>query len=238
MTIQWLGTPASFLGQTVSPTIVTQVQEALNREYALRGSSTRVAVSGSLDQATCTALRTLGGNPSDPGLLTLVNSWGTQLQAGCVAFGGPPVATPYPWNARSEITRALQGRINAELAARGLCTLGDPDGILGPQTCEAGRYLRDQGAQITGLSQALANCQTFDSAWVPNPPCAGAVQPPPVQPPECPEGQQVFFNADTAEFECVPAAPGVRAAGMGAGSGFVALAVLAALVAGYFVLQT
>ena len=260
MTIQWLGeaaTPEQLgqlrissavrqvipqlpsegqLGQAVSPTIVSQVQEAINREYALRGLSTRVAVSGSLDAATCSALRTLGGNPSDPGLATLVNSWGTQLQTGCVAFGGPPVQTPYPWNARSEITRGLQNRINAELSARELCTI-TADGVLGPQTCEAGRYLRDQGAQITGLSQALANCQTFDSAWVPNPPCAGAAPPEPTVP-ECPAGQSPVFNTDTGVFECAPtgALPAVRTAGMG--GGVVGLALLAALVAGYFILQT
>jgi hypothetical protein len=216
--IQWLGSPR-FLGQ-VPEEIVLSVQEALNRESDLRGSTRAFFESGTLDPETCLGLRDWGGGALDTQLQTLVSSWGAQLQAECTVAGYGPAGgarpTDYPWLVRSDATLTMQQRVQGELRRRGSCPLTEPlDGKLGPQTCAAGRYLEQQGVVVAGWSQARSNCQSYSTTWRPSPPCAGAgATPSPVPPPAPPTP---------------PAGGGIGAVG--------AVALLAgAALAGYFIL--
>lgn len=181
--IQWLGQAE------VPETIVLSVQEALNRESDLRGSTRAFFESGALDPETCAGLRDWGGRALDSELAALVSSWGAQIQAECSAAGYGPTGgarpTDYPWLVYSDTTLTLQQRVQGALRRRGNCPLTEPlDGKLGPQTCAAGRYLEQQGAAVEGWSQARGNCRSYSATWRPSAPCAGAQvapQPPPAE---------------------------------------------------------
>jgi len=71
--------------------------------------------------------------------------WSHCVNAYCAGSGGSiPQSTapyePYPWNAYSQQTKDMQADINRVLAEQG-CELIDEDGVLGPITCGAARFV-------------------------------------------------------------------------------------------------
>lgn len=96
-------------------------------------------------------------------------------------------ATEYPWKEYSKATASLQAEINAWLKDHGYCPIGT-DGKLGPTTCGAAAFYRDQsgfGGAKNISGGVPGTCQS--SAFVPKtPPCAGASSPAPATPPATP----------------------------------------------------
>lgn len=112
----------------------------------------------------------------------------------------------YPWKQKSTKTAQLQAEINSWLTSHGLCPIG-ADGSLGPETCGAAEYYRDNsgfGGALNIAGGVPKTCQA--SSYTPKkPPCPGGGAAPvtvktcPEVP--CPAGQDCF------QQKCVPACP-------------------------------
>jgi len=126
----------------------------------------------------------------------------------CTASGQQPPQSvpkyePYPWNVKSEQTKNLQADINLVLRERGCETIAE-DGLLGPTTCGAARYVDPSIVPTT--------CTKFTE-----PDCPDVEQPPPPQPlppppdiSQCPPGQRMIGGACTPIASTTPSKQGLK----------------------------
>ena len=83
----------------------------------------------------------------------------------------------YPWRQESADTRELQRVLNVTLRDSGRCPIAE-DGVLGPGTCGAARFVIDE-LGISGQSPP-ATCESFSAPG--RPPCGGGTTPSPPTP--------------------------------------------------------
>jgi hypothetical protein len=109
--------------------------------------------------------------------------------------------TSYPWKEYSAATSQLQQEINAWLQAAGYCPIGQ-DGKLGPTTCGAAVFYRDESGYggAKNISGGVpSTCQTFSFTPM-KPPCPGltssAPKPEPAVAPATPATASISSGGD------------------------------------------